>query len=239
MARSAHKLLGALTLLICILAGGVFYFFTVHQERASELVGLAVDMEEVMEDLDVSASLDTDLALKDIRLAHGGEGGQDWTLTAERANYLEQPGVIKLERPRIAYTMAGGDLLTVTAPEGLVRQQAKTAHLTGGVDGELSRGADSAESANDQTNVPAAPATAPTAGEAENATRQIAFTGEELYYDGEAETVRITGAIRLWGKGIRASADEVLVDLGRGALSAQGNVRAELASEGAFLPSRN
>lgn len=135
---------------VLLLAGGIYAWYAALQDKAvkkiqdvakevvqdvakdvvkevgKDVVGEGLDPE----DLNVKAEVDVDLSLKGIELSHGKEGQLHWKLTAKRAQYLQDQGVVEVTEPKISYHFVDDNkTLEVVAAQGRIEQQNERARL--------------------------------------------------------------------------------------------------------------
>jgi LPS export ABC transporter protein LptC len=170
------------------------------------------DMDELRraaEDIEMDAEVGVDLSLQDIELSHGTEGRLQWRLTAKKANYLQEQGVVEVTEPRMVYFFAQGTKqaermpgnLTIRAAGGTVRQEEQAATLR-----------------NDVVAV----------------YKDMTITAEELEYDGPGQRVVLRGNVLLESPDFDCRAQVMRFSLKTQDLVAEQGVAAELATQGIF-----
>ncbi|BBD07570.1 LPS export ABC transporter periplasmic protein LptC [Desulfovibrio ferrophilus] len=79
---------------------------------------------------ELAQELDVDVALQQVELSQGSEGKASWRLVADKANYLKDEQLVRLDNPRVIYYQEqDGSEVNVTATEGEVEQSSGDARL--------------------------------------------------------------------------------------------------------------
>lgn len=121
-----------LLILLLVAALGTGYWLMMDKEPEQNLKKIDIDESH----LALQADVGVDLSLSGVELTHGEEGRMQWKLTADKARYLEDKGLISLEGPRIEYrTYQDPHSIIVTAEKGLVDQENRNAELWSGLEG--------------------------------------------------------------------------------------------------------
>lgn len=86
--------------------------------------------DEVAAVAELAENLDVDVALNKVELSQGSEGKAAWRLVADKADYLKDQQLVRLDSPRVIYYQEqDGAEVNVTAPQGEVNQASGDAKL--------------------------------------------------------------------------------------------------------------
>jgi LPS export ABC transporter protein LptC len=144
-----------------------------------------------------------DVSVQGLTLSQGKEGKLSWTLSAQRAEYLQEQGRIRVYNPRLVYYAEDRNgrrhEVVVSAPQGEVDQGREEADLGPEVRIESSNGAISADA---------------------------------LHYAGAGSTLRLSGHVSMIHRDLSMNATEVLLDLKTNEITARGGVVGELFAGG-------
>ncbi|MEW5773150.1 MAG: LPS export ABC transporter periplasmic protein LptC [Thermodesulfobacteriota bacterium] len=144
-----------------------------------------------------------DVSVQGLTLSQGREGKLSWTLSAQRAEYLQEQGRIRVYNPRLVYYAEDRNgrrhEVAVSAPQGEVDQEREVADLGPAV---------RIESGNSTIHADA------------------------LHYAGAGRTLRLAGNVTLVHRELSMNAAEVVLDLKTNEITARGGVVGELYADG-------
>jgi len=101
---------------VLIAAGGAWFASRMHDEIAAVA--------------DLAEKVDVDVALDKVELSQGSEGRASWRLVADKADYLKDQNLVRLDNPRVIYYQEqDGSEVNVTAPQGEMNQDSGDAKL--------------------------------------------------------------------------------------------------------------
>lgn len=144
-----------------------------------------------------------DVSVQGLTLSQGKEGKLSWTLSAQRAEYLQEQGRIRVYNPRLVYYAEDRDgkrhEVVVSAPQGEVDQEKEVADLGPAV-----------------------------RIDSNNSTIQA----DALHYAGAGRTLRLSGHVSLLHRSLSMNATEVVLDLTTNEITARGGVVGELYAGG-------
>ncbi len=136
-----------------------------------------------------------DVSVQGLTLSQGKEGKLSWTLSAQKAEYLQEQGRIRVYNPRLVYyaedRKGQRHEVVVSAPQGEVDQGKEEADL--GPDVRI---------------------------ESSNST----ITADALHYAGAGRTLRLSGHVSLVHHELSMNATEVVLDLKTNEITARGGV---------------
>lgn len=146
-----------------------------------------------------------DVSVQGLTLSQGKEGRLSWTLSAERAEYLQEQGRIRVYNPRLVYyaedRKGQRHEVLVTAPQGEVSQEREEAAIGPGV--HIQSG---------------------------NST----IRADMLYYAGAGRTLRLEGDVSLTHEQLSLNATEAVLDLKTFEIVARGGVVGRLNPDAAL-----
>ena len=117
-----------IALLIGVLGFGAWVWLS--QDETVRQIG------ELADNVELEAEVGVDLSLQGIELTQAEAGRTQWRLTAERASYAQDEGLVRVEKPKVAYYLSNGEVFNVSAAQGEVRQDEQKARLWPDVSGE-------------------------------------------------------------------------------------------------------
>ncbi len=155
------------------------------------------EIRELADKVDLEADVGVDLSLRGIELTQGEEGRTQWRLTAKNAKYLQEEGRVLVEEPEVTYFLADGDRLTVTAPQGEVRQESQQADLWPEVKGQYAGSDISAE----RLSWTGEDSAITLSGNVEMDNPRMRFSGSTLRFSFEKKTLDASGGVLVVLKG--------------------------------------
>lgn len=144
-----------------------------------------------------------DVSVQGLTLSQGREGKLSWTLSAQRAEYLQEQGRIRVYNPQLVYYAEDRNgqrhEVVVSAPQGEVDQGKEEADLGPAVH---------IESGNST------------------------ILADALHFSGAGRTLRLTGHVSMVHRNLSMNATEVVLDLKTNVITARGGVVGELFAGG-------